>query len=114
MSRAAGRTNARPADHEGPSYDGPADRSGPHKAAIRTRASWVDLPGAPLFLLAPLQTLAMSPATDEVHTNGTNGLHGVNGVNGASSASSRPLTPGIFAPIPTFFHADTEELGTHL
>ncbi len=56
----------------------------------------------------------MSPVTNEVHTNGTNGLHNANGVNGAAGTSSRSLTPGIFAPIPTFFHADTEELGMHL
>ncbi|KAI8969585.1 dihydrodipicolinate synthetase [Trametes punicea] len=48
-------------------------------------------------------------ATNGVHVNGTNGVHGVNGVNGASGAS-RPLTPGIYAPIPTFFKPDTEEL----
>ncbi|KAL7281183.1 LOW QUALITY PROTEIN: hypothetical protein ACG7TL_004491 [Trametes sanguinea] len=33
-----------------------------------------------------------------------------NGANGTSGAS-RPLTPGIYAPIPTFFHSDTEDLG---
>ncbi|KAL1942729.1 hypothetical protein VTO73DRAFT_4969 [Trametes versicolor] len=51
----------------------------------------------------------MPPISNESHTNGTNGVHSANGVNGASG-TSRPLTPGIFAPIPTFFHADTEEL----
>ncbi|KAI0699533.1 dihydrodipicolinate synthetase [Cytidiella melzeri] len=33
----------------------------------------------------------------------------INGINGASHA--RPLTAGIFAPIPTFFQPDTEDLG---
>jgi 4-hydroxy-2-oxoglutarate aldolase len=37
-----------------------------------------------------------------------NGTH-TNGVNGASHA--RPLTAGIYAPIPTFFQPDSEDLG---
>ena len=32
-----------------------------------------------------------------------------NGLNGAAGA--RVLTPGIYAPIPTFFAPDTEDLG---
>lgn len=38
--------------------------------------------------------------------------NGVNGVNGHPSVS-RPLRAGIFAPIPTFFLPDTEDLGEH-
>ncbi|PCH43950.1 dihydrodipicolinate synthetase [Wolfiporia cocos MD-104 SS10] len=41
-------------------------------------------------------------------TNGTNGVH--NGVNGSAHAVSRPLTPGIYAPIPTFFLPGSEDL----
>jgi len=36
----------------------------------------------------------------------------INGVNGHLSVS-RPLKAGIFAPIPTFFLPDTEDLGGH-
>jgi len=35
-----------------------------------------------------------------VHSNGT-----------AVHAQSRPLTPGVYAPIPTFFQKDTEDIG---
>ncbi|KAJ2965912.1 hypothetical protein NUW54_g13958 [Trametes sanguinea] len=50
----------------------------------------------------------MSPhaTTNGVHANGTNGVHNTLETSGAS----RPLTPGIYAPIPTFFDSDTEEL----
>ncbi|KAI0356319.1 dihydrodipicolinate synthetase [Trametes cingulata] len=47
--------------------------------------------------------------TNGVHVNGVNGVHRVNGTNGTSGAS-RPLTPGIYAPIPTFFQPGTEDL----
>jgi len=39
----------------------------------------------------------------------TNGVHEVNGVNGSHS-STRRLTPGIFAPIPSFFLEGSEDL----
>ncbi|KAI0717217.1 dihydrodipicolinate synthetase [Cerioporus squamosus] len=42
-----------------------------------------------------------------------NGTHATNGVNGAhinGTKVSRPLTPGIFAPIPAFFDPETEDL----
>lgn len=42
-------------------------------------------------------------------TNGVNGVH-VNGTNGVAKVS-RPLKAGIFAPIPTFFVPETEDLG---
>lgn len=38
--------------------------------------------------------------------NGTTGAH----ANGASH--SRPLKPGIYAPIPSFFLPESEDLGT--
>ncbi|KAI0075147.1 dihydrodipicolinate synthetase [Panus rudis PR-1116 ss-1] len=48
---------------------------------------------------------------------GTNGLNGLrshtetNGANGANgTANTRPLKPGIYAPIPTFFKEDSEDL----
>lgn len=34
-----------------------------------------------------------------------------NGINGVKH--SRPLAPGIWAPVPTFFLQDSEELGEH-
>ena len=43
-----------------------------------------------------------------------NGTHATNGVNGAhvnGTKVSRPLTAGIFAPIPAFFDPETEDLG---
>lgn len=40
-------------------------------------------------------------------------VNGVNGVNGIHHVS-RPLKPGIFAPIPTFFLPDSEDLGEFL
>ncbi|KAI0745123.1 dihydrodipicolinate synthetase [Earliella scabrosa] len=52
----------------------------------------------------------MSPSTvNGTHaTNGVNGVH-VNGTNGVAKVA-RPLKAGIFAPIPTFFVAETEDL----
>ena len=46
-----------------------------------------------------------------------NGTHATNGVNGAhvnGTKVSRPLTAGIFAPIPAFFDPETEDLGEQL
>ena len=34
-----------------------------------------------------------------------------NGANGTDRLVSRPLAPGIYAPIPTFFLPETEDLG---
>ena len=45
-------------------------------------------------------------------TNGVNGAH-TNGTNGVSKVS-RPLTAGIYAPIPSFFDVETEDLGKHV
>ena len=40
----------------------------------------------------------------------SNGLNGANGLNG-HHAVKRGLKPGIYAPIPTFFLPDSEDLG---
>ncbi|KAI0743441.1 dihydrodipicolinate synthetase [Daedaleopsis nitida] len=49
-----------------------------------------------------------APSVNGIHANGVNGVH-VNGTNGVAKVP-RPLTAGIFAPIPTFFDAETEDL----
>ncbi|TBU40911.1 dihydrodipicolinate synthetase [Dichomitus squalens] len=46
-------------------------------------------------------------ASTEVNGHSVNGVH-VNGTNGVPK--SRPLTAGIYAPIPTFFLPETEDL----
>ncbi|KAI0780165.1 dihydrodipicolinate synthetase [Fomes fomentarius] len=53
--------------------------------------------------------MSPSAAVNGSHaTNGVNGVH-VNGTNGVAKVS-RPLKAGIFAPIPTFFVPETEDL----
>ncbi|KAJ8497142.1 hypothetical protein ONZ51_g689 [Trametes cubensis] len=102
---------------------GPAARPGPAipipPPHIRLRPHWNLAQTAPPFpsdsLVSLFPTLAMAAhaGVNGTHTNGVNGVHnGVNGTNGTSSAS-RPLTPGIYAPIPTFFLPDSEDLGEH-
>lgn len=51
----------------------------------------------------------MSAPTQENGIHATNGVNGVH-ANGATKIS-RPLTAGIYAPIPTFFVPETEDLG---
>jgi len=38
----------------------------------------------------------------------------LNDVNGNHASTTRPLRPGIYAPIPTFFLPETEDLGQSL
>ncbi|KAI0633629.1 dihydrodipicolinate synthetase [Trametes polyzona] len=52
----------------------------------------------------------MSPVASSVHPNGIHVAQSVNGVAATSGAPGRALTPGIYAPIPTFFQKGTEDL----
>lgn len=50
-----------------------------------------------------------APPTKNMASNGA--TNDTNGAHSHGASHSRPLTPGIFAPIPTFFKPDTEDLG---
>ncbi|GBE81622.1 L-threo-3-deoxy-hexylosonate aldolase [Sparassis crispa] len=51
----------------------------------------------------------MASSANGTHSvNGTHAIHA--GLNGTSHTVRRPLTAGIYAPIPTFFQSETEDL----
>ena len=79
--------------------------TGLHINGVSSKSSLRHLHGSPPR--PPYCYPAMSAST---HANGhvPNGVH-VNGTNGVHK--SRPLTAGIYAPIPTFFLPETEDLG---
>lgn len=93
-----------------PSGGGPAVRPGPttllapHKAA-RIVVQLQKSSNRPRYH----PTMSPSAEVNGHSLNGSNDSH-VNGSNGTTKVS-RPLTAGIWAPIPTFFFPETEDIG---